>query len=262
MSRTPNSSLTNALHILKCFSIDYPELTLSDIARCTNISKSTACRLLQTLESEGFIHQNGLENTYRLGSSLMSLAYISINQFPFLKELTPFLKNLTSFTKETSYISLLENQDVIYLKKEESPFRVQLRSNIGRRNPAYCTGSGLAMLAFLEEEEINSIFPEELYQFTTNTIATREQLHSELEIVRKQGYAIAKGHYSENIISIGAPIFNNKKKVIAAITVTGPINRIMINLHKYIEALIKESYRITNFIKWREEDVLIEIFTK
>jgi len=262
MTRTPNSSITNALHILKCFSIDHPELSLSDIANYTDISKSTACRLLQTLESEGFIHQNANDNTYRLGSALLSLTHTAINQFTFLKEMTPFLKNLTNYTKETSYIALLEHKDVIYIKKEDSPFRVQMLSHIGRRNPAYCTGSGLAMLAFIDEQTISDMFPQQLPTYTKHTISTLEELQEELKVIRKQGYAISKGQYTENIISIGAPIFNTKQKVIASITVTGPINRIMINLHKFIEALIQESDKITNFIERKEEDVLLEIFTK
>ncbi len=117
MSRTKNSSLSNALRILKSFSVDQPELTLSEVAELVDISKSTACRLIQTLESEGFMHQNIHFNTYSLGASVLALSNTAIDQLAILKGTTYFLKQLTIQTGESSHIAILENTDVIYLKK-------------------------------------------------------------------------------------------------------------------------------------------------
>ena len=85
MTRTDQSSLTNALRILKSFSVDDTELSLDDIAEHVAISKSTACRLVQTLESEGFMAQKTHSNTYILGSSILSLSDILLDQFYSLK---------------------------------------------------------------------------------------------------------------------------------------------------------------------------------
>lgn len=117
MTRTKNSSLTNALRILKTFSVDDIELTLDDIVEKIAISKSTACRLVQTLESEGFITQNTRYNTYALGSSILSLSNTLLEQFYSLKDMTGFLKNLTQVTGESSHIAVLQGNEVIYLKK-------------------------------------------------------------------------------------------------------------------------------------------------
>ena len=192
MSRTTNSSLTNALRILKSFSIDNPELTLSEIAELVDVSKSTACRLIQTLESEGFMHQNLHFNTYSLGASVLALSNTAIDQLSILKGTTYFLKQLTALTGESSQIAVLENTEVIYLKNEDSQHRVQLLSHIGRRNPAHCTASGQAILAFLKPTYIEKIFENGLPQSTKYSIVNLSQLQQRLAVIRRKNTLLVK----------------------------------------------------------------------
>ncbi|MED4116232.1 IclR family transcriptional regulator [Priestia megaterium] len=262
MTRTTNSSLTNALRILKSFSIDHQELTLSEIAELVGVSKSTACRLIQTLESEGFIYQNILFNTYRLGSSVLALSNTVIDQLAILKETTYFLKQLTQQTGESSHMSILENTDVIYLKKEDSQHQVQLLSHIGRRNPAHCTAAGQAILAFLKQEMIENLFESDLIQSTKYSIESLPQLQQRLKTVREQGYSISQGEFLEHIVSIGAPIYNKKNQVFAAISVAGPKNRMVPNLQKIVDNVLLTSNNITKYVQAHEKDVDIETFIK
>lgn len=262
MTRTPNSSLTNALHILKSFSIDEQELTLSDITERIGVSKSTACRLVQTLESEGFINQNTGFNTYSLGSSILALSNTVVDQVAILKETTHFLKKLSMQTKESAHIAILENTDVIYLKKEDSQYRVQLRSHIGRRNPAHCTASGLAILAQLNPHTVDMLYPEKLTRYTQYSLATLEQLQQQLSIFRKQGYAVTRGHFIETIIAIGAPIYNKQHIAFASVSVAGPIKRILPNMDKIIEHVMTTSKQITQFIQTHEKEIDLETFIK
>lgn len=262
MARTTNSSLTNALRILKSFSIDHQELTLTDIAEFTEVSKSTACRLVQTLESEGFLHQNIQFNTYSLGASVLALSNTAVDQIGIIKETTLFLKQLAMQTKESAHIAILENTDVIYLKKEDSQHRAQLRSHIGRRNPAHCTASGLSILSELNPETIDLLYPENLPSYTQYSITTRNQLHKQLATIRKQGYAVAKGQFIETIVSIGAPVFNKQNRVFASVSVAGPITRIMPNIDKVISDVIKTSKGITEYIHSNEKSVGLEAFIK
>jgi DNA-binding IclR family transcriptional regulator len=262
LTRTTNSSLTNALRVLKSFSIGHQELTLSEIAELVGVSKSTACRLIQTLESEGFIYQNILFNTYRLGSSVLALSNTVIDQLAILKETTYFLKQLTQQTGESSHIAILENTDVIYLKKEDSQYQVQLLSHIGRRNPAHCTASGQVILAFLKPETIEKLFESGLKQSTKYSIESLPQLQQRLKMVREQGYSISKGEFIEHIVSVGAPIYNKKNQVFAAINVAGPKNRMLPNLQKIIDNVLFTSNNITKYVQAHVKDVDIETFIK
>ncbi|MGW6301052.1 IclR family transcriptional regulator [Peribacillus butanolivorans] len=260
MSRTTNSSLTNALRILKSFSIDHPELTLSEIAEFVDVSKSTACRLIQTLESEGFIYQNIHFNTYRLGSSVLALSNTVTDQLAILKETTYFLKQLTIQTGESSHIAILENTDVIYLKKEDSQHRVQLLSHIGRRNPAHCTASGQAILAFIKPSTIEKLFENGLEQATKYSEVSLTQLQRILATVRTQGYSISKGEFIEDIVSVGAPIYNKKNQVFASISVAGPKKRMLPNLQKIVDNVLFTSNNITKYVQAHVKDVDIETF--
>ncbi|RKQ12469.1 IclR family transcriptional regulator [Ureibacillus endophyticus] len=249
MTRTKNSSLTNALRILKSFSVDDIELTLDDIAEQIAISKSTACRLVQTLESEGFITQNTRYNTYALGSSILSLSNTLLEQFYSLKDMTSFLKNLTKVTGESSHIAVLQGNEVIYLKKEDNEHRVQLRSHIGRRNPAHCTASGLALLGYLSDEEIEMLYKDGFHQETAYSISSITQLNKRLEEGRKQGYFISDKEMVENVLSIGAPLFNKDGEVFASISVAGLRQRMRPQMKKIIDQVIKTSIEISDFIK-------------
>ena len=262
MSRTTNSSLTNALRILKSFSIDNPELTLSEIAELVDVSKSTACRLIQTLESEGFMHQNLHFNTYSLGASVLALSNTAIDQLSILKGTTYFLKQLTALTGESSQIAILENTEVIYLKNEDSQHRVQLLSHIGRRNPAHCTASGQAILAFLKPTYIEKIFENGLPQSTKYSIVNLSQLQQRLAVIREKKYAISKDEFMENIVSVGAPIYNKQNQVFASISVAGPKKRMLPNLQKIVDNVLFTSNNITEYVQVHEKDVEIEAYLK
>lgn len=258
MSRTTKSSLANALAILKSFSIDEPELTLTEIAEGVNVSKSTASRLLQTLESEGFIYKNTYFNTYSLGASILSLTNTVIDQFSILKETTHFLKQLTELTGESSHIAILENREVIYLKKEDSQHRVQLLSHIGRRNPADCTASGQAILSFINPETVERLFQSGLTKATKNSLSSLSELQKKLAKDREQGYSISKGEFLEGIVSVGAPIFNKRGQVFASVSVAGPKERMLVHLPKMVERVRGTSTKITDYIQNHEKDVEIE----
>lgn len=260
MTRTENSSLTNALRILKSFSIDQTELTLDEIATMNNISKSTACRLVQTLESEGFVIQNTRSNTYHLGLSALYLSNVMLDRFEILKKMTSYLKKLTELTGESSHIAVLQGNKVLYLKKEDNQHQVQLRSHIGRRNPAHCTASGLALLAFLDEDEIRALYKDGFEQPTKYSIASVELLLQRLEEGRKKGYFVSEREMVENVLAVGAPIFHKDGTVFASVSVAGLYNRMKPQLPKIVHLVKDTSEQITAFIQQSKEPFNYETF--
>lgn len=262
MTRTNQSSLTNALRILKSFSVDDTELSLADIAEQVAVSKSTACRLVQTLESEGFMTQNTHSNTYTLGSSILSLSNTLLDQFSSLKEMTGFLKTLTNVTGESSHIAVLQGNHVLYLKKEDTQYRVQLRSHIGRRNPAHCTASGLAILGYLNEQDLRALYKNGFEQPTPFSISSISQLIKRLEEGRKQGYFISENEMVENILAVGAPIFNKAGQPFASVSVAGPCLRMRPQIQKIIGQVVQTSNDISNFIKQSERSWDYETFIR
>ncbi|MEK5272142.1 IclR family transcriptional regulator [Aeribacillus sp. FSL K6-8394] len=248
------SSVENALKILKSFSMDEPELGVSEIAEKLNIGKSTAHRLLTSLASEGFVYKDINTNHYSLGASILTLTSIVSSQLKILNEATPVLNVLTEETGENSHISILEGTEIIYLQKIECTYPSKKEyTHIGRRNPVYCTSPGQAILAFEDEEVIEKICSQPFKKYGPNTITSPEQLKEKLLKIKKEGYAVCNQEFQKGIIGIGAPIFNEHNKVVAAVNITGSTKRInSINIKQLIKKVVNAGERISELIKQRK----------
>ncbi|MDQ0163119.1 IclR family transcriptional regulator [Bacillus alveayuensis] len=254
--KTTSSSVENALKILKSFSMDEPELGVTDIAEKLNIAKSTAHRLLTSLASEGFVYKDMNSNYYSLGASILRLTNIVSSQLKILNEATPVLNVLTEETGENSHISILEGKEIIYLQKIECAYPTKMEyTHIGRRNPAYCTSAGQAILAFEEKETIDFICSQPLKKFAPNTITSPDELRKKLLKVQNEGYVVSNQEFQRGIIGIAAPIFNEKNKVIASVNITGPIKRInAMNLPQLVKKVVNAGERISVLIKQRKQN--------
>jgi IclR family transcriptional regulator, KDG regulon repressor len=221
------SSVKNALRILKSFTMDEPEKKISDLAATLGLNKSTVSRTMTTLASEGFVFKDPESKKYRLGLSILSLSGIVNSNMDIYRESQPVLNKLVEHIGETAHISVLDNLDVIYLQKVECNHPVRFLTHIGKRNPPYCTSSGKVLLAFSSEEVINQVINKGLQKFTKNTITSPEKLREHLKTVRENGCASSIEEILEGVTSIAAPIFDYRGKVIAALSVVGPNQRIL-----------------------------------
>lgn len=249
-----NTSVKNAMDILKLFSMHNPELRVIDIAKQLNIAPSTAYRLLSTLASEGFVYKDLQTNHYSLGVSVLALTNIVNSQLPIVKEATPILNSLTEKTGESSHLAIMEGHEVIYLQKIENEYSIHVTTHIGRRNPIHCTSTGQAILAFEKEELIDEILSKPLHKFTEHTITDPQQLRKKLEEIRQLGYVVNYEGFEKNVISIGAPVFNSKNRVIASVNITGPIKRLKETSaqRKCVEEVVLAARRISNLVKLRK----------
>ncbi|PLS18607.1 IclR family transcriptional regulator [Bacillus sp. M6-12] len=250
-----DSSLSNALRVLKIFSMDKPELGITEIAGILQISKSTVHRLLSTMTSEGFVYKDPITNLYSLGTSVLSLTNIVRTQIPFLKESTPILNLLTEKTGETSHLGILERKHIIYLEKIECEFPVQLHTHLGKRHPIHSTSTGQIILAFQNEGYIHSLLPKELDRYTPRTITSHYELLEKLDVIRSQYYVICDQEFLEGIIAVGVPVFNEKDQVIAAISIAGPVHRMKDKLKnpKFLEDIKLAGQKISEMIKERKK---------
>ena len=139
----------------------------------------------------------------------------------------PALQQLVEQTGETAHLCMLEGSEVVYVAKVESKQTLRMPSNVGRRNPAYCTGVGKAILAHLPENEIEAYFERTPFRtFTKKTIVEPTKLRKELKEVRVRGYSVDDEEISEGLCCVGAPVRDFSGKVIAGISVAGPKMRI------------------------------------
>ncbi|ULT59174.1 IclR family transcriptional regulator [Neobacillus drentensis] len=231
------SSVKNALRILQSFTMDEPEKKISDLSAALGLNKSTVSRTMTTLASEGFVFKDPETKKYRLGLSILSLSGIVSSQMDIYRESQPVLNRLVENIGETAHISVLDQLDVIYLQKVECNHPVRFLTHIGKRNPPYCTSSGKVLLAHSPEEVVNLVIAKGLKKYTQNTLTNPQKLRTYLNQVKENGYASSTEEILEGVTSIAAPIFDYRGKVIAALSVVGPTQRIQ--QHK-IQGLAKK----------------------
>lgn len=221
-----NSSVENALLILKSFSLEEPEMGVTELAEKLGVAKSTIHRLVSTMASEGFVYKNPYTNRYSLGASILALTHTIHKQITIIQEATPVLNLLTEKTGESSYLAIVENKEIIYLSKIEGEYPADDQTYLGKRNPLHCTSSGQVILAFLREDAIGELLEDEAKRFTANTLTTKAEIGKRLQQVARQGYALCDQEFIKGIVSISAPVRDEKNEVIAAVTITGPVERL------------------------------------
>lgn len=219
-------SVERAIQILRCFTQEKPELRLKEIAEELDLNKSTVHGLLNTLKQYGFLLQNEETQKYRLGWAVIELSSRLLGSLDLRNVAGPFIRELCAETGETIHLVVLEGTDVVYIDKQESNQSIRLFTSIGTRYPAYATGVGKAMLAYVAPEALANHLPAVLEQLTATTITDKEAMNQYLEKVRHLGYAIDDEENLAGLSCVAAPIFDHTHKVTAAISVAGPSNRI------------------------------------
>ena len=228
-------SVRRALRILRCFSIDVPELGVSDIARQLGMHKSTVYRLLSTMELEGFVHQvDG--GRYALGWRVFELGEAVRGWQSIRNVVLRHLQALVAETNETAHLAVLDEGSVLYVEKVESPRPLRMPSSVGKRVPPHCTALGKIFLAGLPQDQLWPLLYRSHERFTPSTIVDPDRLRSEVDAVRANGYAVDHEEIEEGLMCIAAPILDDKV-VAAAISISGPQSRIGPRLEQYAAAV-------------------------
>lgn len=220
------SSLQNALHILRSYSLDNPLQGITDISNNLGLGKSTVHRLVTTLANEGFLVKDKETQKYRLGYSVLALSGVVTSNLDIYNESLPIVRALVNKVDETAHIGVLDDHHIIYLLKVECNHLVRFLTHVGRRNPLHCTSSGKVMLAYQSPEYIENYINNGLKRFTKSTITDPKLLLKTLEEIRENGYATSYEELLEGVHSVAAPIRDYTGRVVSAITAVGPKQRI------------------------------------
>ena len=201
-------------------------VSLKDVAAGLELNKSTALRLFEPLVDFGLITQDDETGRFRLGSRVVSLGQSFLSKVDLRAVAHPALRGLMTDTGETVHLTIYDHPDVVYVDKVESPNVVHMRSEIGKRMPAYSTATGKAFLAHLPAEQVADAIARGLPRRTANTITTEEGLRAALREVRERGWAVDDVENEDGVRCVGAPILDHLGTVVAALSVSGPAMRV------------------------------------
>lgn len=214
-------SVERALTILKYLSGNITEIGITDIAAYMGLGKSTVYGLVNTLVQEGYLEQNPDNKRYRLGLKLFEMGCIVQERMDVREIARPYLKELSEHFKMTVHMGVYKEQEVVYIDKMDAPDTRIVYSQVGKRAPMYCTGIGKSVLAELKPEEINSILKnQQMEALTPNTLTDAKAVLKELEIIRKNGFAIDNEEVEQGLKCVAAAIFDHQGRPAAAISIS------------------------------------------
>lgn len=241
-------AVSKALRILKLFSHARPELTLREISKELGLPKSTAHRLVVTLEGAGFVEQVEGTNRYRLGMALFRLGSIVHERLDLSSVAPPVMRALSQETSETVVLVVRCGLERMCIEKVDGPRHIRPFVKVGDPLPLHAGASGLVLLAYMQPEEVERVIAEKgLYRLTPNTITDPATLDEVLERVRRDGYAISRGDRVIDGAAVSAPVKNAEGKVVAALTVSLPLSRLTEDrVPALVDAVCRGAMRLSN----------------
>jgi DNA-binding IclR family transcriptional regulator len=221
---TTVQSVDRALSILELLARD-GEAGVTEIAVELGVHKSTAFRLLATLEAHRLVEQDGDRGRYRLGVGNLRLAGATTARLDLVTEARPVCRQLAADTGETVNITVRSETSALYLDQVAGSSALQSHNWVGQHIPLHATSNGKVLLSELSEAELKAAL-RELPRFTDTTITTRPRLRDELAKVRHDGYALAVDELEVGLTAAAAPIRSAHGDIIASMSISGPTFRL------------------------------------
>jgi DNA-binding IclR family transcriptional regulator len=219
-------SVDRAAALLLALGESAGEAGVTELARRLGLHKSTASRLLATLEKRGLVEQDEETGKYRLGLVVIRLAERAERTLDLRAIAMPELDRLARVTHETTGLGVLDGDQMLTVAQADGPNLVAVGDWTGRAVPLHSVAAGKVLLASLPEREILRFVRRGLDRFTDRTIVDLEPLLEELARVRRRGYATAFGEYDPALNAVAAPVHDARGSVIAAVDVWGPSFRV------------------------------------
>lgn len=224
--REGEGTVGKALEVLDQVAAFGRAVRFSELLEASPFPKATLYRLIQTLVKQSMLAHDPERGTYALGVRLVRLAHAAWRQSSLAPIARPYLDALSREVGETVHLAQLDNGQVLYVDKRNAREPIEMFSQAGKVGPAYCTGVGKAMLAFLPKDDLRRILPQQsFHRFTANTLKNVVALGAELEQVRAQGYAFDREEHEPGIICVAVPILTASRRVLGAISVTSSTAR-------------------------------------
>lgn len=213
-------SFARGLDVLRSFGADAPAQTLSEAAERVGLTRAGARRILLTLQTLGYVEQDG--RLFRLTPRVMELGFAYLSAQPWWGLAQPVMEELTRELKESSSAAVLDGDEIVYVLRVPTHRIMSINLGVGTRLPAHCTSMGRVLLAALpEDERARRVAAMTLEARTPKTIVDPDALMDTLSRVRRQGWALINEELELGLLSLAAPIRDRTGRVVAAINVSG-----------------------------------------
>ncbi len=219
-------SLLKSLNILEKVSQHQP-ISVGELARMMELPKSTVQRILWTFHEAGWLRlSEGDVPRWSVSSHLLTIRPAELANGGLASASRGPMTELRDATNETVYVSVADGLNgIVVIDRLESGHAVRAVSSVGEVSPLYSTANGLAMMAWMSEEQIDAVINSGLKAWNSATLVDPIELRAELQAIRERGYSINRGYYRPGIFAIGAPIFEQGNQPVGSICISMPDSR-------------------------------------
>jgi len=217
-------SVDRAAALLKAIADSGQPPTVVELAAACGLNRSTAWRLLATLDAHGLIERDPVSQRYSLGYAFLRIA-AGADLDPLVRRARPVLERLACDTGEAASLAVAKRFNLVYVDQVDPP-QIMAPNWFGRSVSLHATSTGKAYLAFLTEEERRTVIPGRLERYTPTTITDRRQLEQELDRARQDGFAICVGELEESLFGASAPVLSEQGRPVAIVSVWGTEHRL------------------------------------
>ncbi|WP_217253824.1 IclR family transcriptional regulator C-terminal domain-containing protein [Streptomyces sp. AC602_WCS936] len=211
-------SFERGLAVIRAFDADHPALTLSEVARASELTRAAARRFLLTLADLGYVHTDG--RLFRLTPRVLELGYSYLAGFTLPQIAAPHLEQLVAQVRESSSLCVLDGDDVVYVARVPTSRIMTASITVGTRFPAHVTSVGRVILADLPDAEIEDrLGRADLRPHTARTLTSADALRAELRRVRRQGYSLVDQELEDGLRSVAAPVRDRDGAVVGGVNI-------------------------------------------
>jgi IclR family acetate operon transcriptional repressor len=183
-------------------------LGVSEIARRLDLGKAVVHRILQTLVEAGLLSYSAETRLYCLGPTALSLGRNAARDNDVRTAAMPIISHLAAITGETTTVTAVSGHNRYYVGQVESAQHIRITINVGQQVPMAAGASGLSILAFMPERDIELALSVPLTRYTASTVTDPDLIRERLVTIREQGWASSEGERVLHSSSIAAPIFD------------------------------------------------------
>jgi IclR family acetate operon transcriptional repressor len=220
-------TLERGLAILQFFKRT-PEASIADVAISLELSRSTTYRIAERLRELGFLEVNTSNALWRLGRETAQLGVAALQSTDLMRIAPPVLLDLLEGTREAVNLAVFDSDSMVLIFREQGPQSVTISSRLGSRRPMHASSLGKAYMAAMRPEERHALVERlELKRFTPETIVDRDALERGLINIQKRGFADDRREFEQTLACCAAAVFDHRAVPVAAISVSGPADRIL-----------------------------------
>lgn len=220
-----DGTVGKALEVLDCVAEFGRPVRFSELLEVSPYPKATLYRFLQTLTNQNMLAYNP-DGTYWLGARLMKLAHAAWRTASLAPIARPFIEALAAEVGKSVHLAQLDNGQILFIDKLKATDQFETLARVGQVAPAYATGVGKCILAFLAPRRLElALQQQSFFRYTDNTFGSVAELIPELEEIRRDGVGFDRQEHQHGINSIAAPILDTNGRVIGALSIATSTTR-------------------------------------